>query len=191
MTPGEPDDRTLAAHALAGHQDAYAALMRRHRDAVWRLARGHVGDNDEALDITQEVFIAAFAALARYDGARPFRAWIARITLNKCRDWGRRRAVRRFFAFARPIDEAGDIADVAPDPEAALQSERELARINAAIAALPAPLKDVLLLRTIEAMSQADTAATLGLSEKAVETRLYRARAKLSESLRDDAAPRV
>ena len=191
MTPGEPDDRTLAAHALAGHQDAYAALMRRHRDAVWRLARGHVGDNDEALDITQEVFIAAFAALARYDGARPFRAWIARITLNKCRDWGRRRAVRRFFAFARPIDEAGDIADVAPDPEAALQSQRELARINAAIAALPAPLKDVLLLRTIEAMSQVDTAATLGLSEKAVETRLYRARAKLSESLRDDAAPRV
>ena len=191
MTPGEPDDRTLAAHALAGHQDAYAALMRRHRDAVWRLARGHVGDNDEALDITQEVFIAAFAALARYDGARPFRAWIARITLNKCRDWGRRRAVRRFFAFARPIDEAGDIADVAPDPEAALQSQRELARINAAIAALPAPLKDVLLLRTIEAMSQADTAATLGLSEKAVETRLYRARAKLAESLRDDAAPRV
>ncbi|MBG6120316.1 MULTISPECIES: RNA polymerase sigma factor [unclassified Sphingobium] len=191
MTPGEPDDRTLAAHAMAGHQDAYAALMRRHRDAVWRLARGHVGDSDEALDITQEVFIAAFAALARYDGARPFRAWIARITLNKCRDWGRRRAVRRFFAFARPIDEAGDIADVAPDPEAALQSQRELARINAAIAALPAPLKDVLLLRTIEAMSQADTAATLGLSEKAVETRLYRARAKLSESLRDDAAPRV
>lgn len=191
MTPGEPDDRTLAAHALAGRQDAYAALMRRHRDAVWRLARGHVGDNDEALDITQEVFIAAFAALARYDGARPFRAWIARITLNKCRDWGRRRAVRRFFAFARPIDEAGDIADVAPDPEAALRSQRELARINAAIAALPAPLKDVLLLRTIEAMSQADTAATLGLSEKAVETRLYRARAKLSESLRDDAAPRV
>jgi len=191
VTPGEPDDRTLAAHALAGHQDAYAALMRRHRDAVWRLARGHVGDNDEAFDITQEVFIAAFAALARYDGARPFRAWIARITLNKCRDWGRRRAVRRFFAFARPIDEAGDIADVAPDPEAALQSRRELARINAAIAALPAPLKDVLLLRTIEAMSQADTAATLGLSEKAVETRLYRARAKLSESLRDDAAPRV
>ena len=191
MTLGESDDRTLAAHALAGRQDAYAALMRRHRDAVWRLARGHVGDNDEALDITQEVFIAAFAALARYDGARPFRAWIARITHNKSRDWGRRRAVRRFFAFARPIDEAGDIADVAPDPEAALQSQRELARINAAIAALPAPLKDVLLLRTIEAMSQADTAATLGLSEKAVETRLYRARAKLSESLRDDAAPRV
>ena len=189
--PVDLDDRALAARALAGRQDAYAALMQRHRDAVWRLARSHVGDADEALDITQEVFVAAFAALARYDGARPFRTWIARITLNKCRDWGRRRAVRRFFAFARPIDEAGEIADAAPDPEQAAQSQRELARINAAIAALPASLKDVLLLRTIEAMSQADTAALLNLSEKAVETRLYRARAKLSESLRDDAAPRV
>lgn len=191
MNAAQPDDRTLAARALAGHQDAYGALMQRHRDAVWRLARGHVGDGDEAFDITQEVFVAAFAALARYDGARPFRSWIARITLNKCRDWGRRRAVRRFFTFARPIDEAADIADTTPDPEQALQSQHELARINAAIATLPAALKDVLLLRTIEAMSQADTAAALGLTEKAVETRLYRARAKLSEYLRDDAAPRV
>ena len=56
----EPDDRALAALALAGRQDAYGALMRRHRDAVWRLARGHVGDADEALDITQESFVAAF-----------------------------------------------------------------------------------------------------------------------------------
>jgi len=97
----DPDDRTLAARALAGQHSAYSALMRRHRDAVYRLARGPVGDGDEALDITQEAFVAAFAALARYDGARPFRVWIARITLNKCRDWGRRRAVRRFFQIGR------------------------------------------------------------------------------------------
>ena len=82
-----------------------------------------------------------------------------------------------------PAELATIIADAAPDPEQAAQSQRELARINAAIAALPASLKDVLLLRTIEAMSQADTAALLGLSEKAVETRLYRARAKLSAAL--------
>jgi DNA-directed RNA polymerase specialized sigma24 family protein len=68
-------DPELAALALAGRQDAYAALMERHRDAVYRLARSHVGDATEALDITQEAFIAAFSALARYDGARPFRVW--------------------------------------------------------------------------------------------------------------------
>lgn len=191
MSDPDPDDRTLAARALAGQQSAYSALMRRHRDAVYRLARGHVGDGDEALDITQEAFVAAFAALARYDGARPFRVWIARITLNKCRDWGRRRAVRRFFLFARPIDDALAIADPGATPEDALHAQRERARINGAIAALPANLKDVLLLRTVEAMSQAETAHILGLTEKAVETRLYRARAKLTEILRDQSAARV
>lgn len=185
MTTADPDDCALATRALAGDQAAYGALMRRHRDAIFRLARGAIGDPDEALDITQESFVAAFAALGRYDGSRPFRVWIARITLNKCRDWGRRRAVRRFFAFAKPIDDALDIADAGATPEEAARSAQEIARINAAIAALPANLKDVLLLRTIEQMSQAEAAKVLGITEKAVETRLYRARAKLSEILRD------
>lgn len=157
--------------------------MARHRDAAWRLARAHVGDGDEALDLVQEAFVAAFAALDRYDPARPFRAWIARITLNKSRDWARRRAVRRFFAFARPLEEAAAIADRGPTPEDAAGSRGELARIETAIAALPASLKDVLLLRTIEGMGETDTAQALGLSRKAVETRLHRARAKLADLL--------
>ncbi len=193
MSPSltERGDAELAALALAGQQSAYGELMRRHRDAVFRLARGHAGDATEALDITQETFISAFAALGRYDGARPFRLWIARIAVNKCRDWARRRAVRRFFTFARPIEEAGAVADGMPTPEEAVQSRAELAHIHAAIAALPGNLKDVLVLRAIEGMSQAETAQILGISEKAVETRLYRARNKLAEGLRDGATGRV
>lgn len=193
MSPPLTDrsDPDLVALALAGQQSAYGELMRRHREAVFRLARGHAGDATEALDITQETFIAAFAALARYDGARPFRLWIARIAINKCHDWARRRSVRRFFTFARPIEEAGVVADFGQTPEEAAHSQAELARINNAIAALPGNLKDVLVLRAIEGMSQADAAQTLGISEKAVETRLYRARNKLSEMLRDEVEPRV
>ncbi|HJT41719.1 MAG TPA: sigma-70 family RNA polymerase sigma factor [Sphingobium sp.] len=193
MSPPLTDrsDPDLVALALAGQQSAYGELMRRHREAVFRLARGHAGDATEALDITQETFIAAFAALARYDGARPFRLWIARIAINKCHDWARRRSVRRFFTFARPIEEAGVVADFGQTPEEAAHSQAELARINNAIAALPGNLKDVLVLRAIEEMSQADAAQTLGISEKAVETRLYRARNKLSEMLRDEVEPRV
>lgn len=193
MSPSltERSDPELAALALAGQQSAYGELMRRHRDAVFRLARGHAGDATEALDITQETFISAFAALARYDGARPFRLWIARIAINKCHDWARRRAVRRFFTFARPMEEAGAVADSAPTPEEAAHSQAELRRINAAIAGLPGNLKDVLLLRAIDGASQAEAAQILGISEKAVETRLYRARNKLAEQLRDDAPGRV
>jgi RNA polymerase sigma factor (sigma-70 family) len=191
VTLADADDRALAARAQAGEQAAYAMLMARHRDAVWRLARGHVGDADEALDITQDAFVAAFAAIGRYDGSRPFRAWMARITINKCRDWARRRAVRRFFTLAKPIDDAVHVADLTASPEDALASAEGVTRINAAIAALPFNLKEVLLLRTIEAMSQADTAILLGISEKAVETRLYRARAKLTEMLRGGDDDRV
>ncbi|WP_240334421.1 RNA polymerase sigma factor [Sphingobium estronivorans] len=193
MSPAltERSDSELAALALAGQQGAYGELMRRHRDAVFRLARSHAGDATEALDITQETFVAAFSALARYDGARPFRLWISRIAINKCHDWARRRAVRRFFTFARPMEAAGSVADFAPTPEEAAQSRAELQRIHAAIVALPGNLKDVLVLRAIEGASQVEAAQILGISEKAVETRLYRARNKLAEQLRDDGSGRV
>ena len=106
-----------------------------------------------------------------------------RIALNKCHDWARRRAVRRFFAFARPLEDAFDVADSAPGPEAALASAAEVARIQQAIAALPAALKEPLILCSIEGMEQEAAAALLGISRKAVETRIYRARQKLGQAL--------
>lgn len=176
-------DARLALAAMAGNQTAYAGLMRRHREAVFRFARLHSGDESEALDITQEAFIAAFAALRRFDPERPFRAWILRIALNKCRDWGRRRRVRRLLTFARPIDEAAMIADSAPDPEAALQSAAAVAHIHRAIQDLPANLKEPLILCSIEGMGQDEAAVLLGVSRKSIETRIYRARQKLSALL--------
>ncbi len=180
---GEQDDAALVRLALAGRQSAYSALMGRHRDAVFRLARNHLGSEADAFDVTQECFVSAFTALARYDPERSLRSWLLRIALNKCHDWARRRAVRRLFAFARPLDEALDVADLAPDPEAALHSARAVAEIRRAIAALPVQLKEPLLLCTIEGLGQDEAAAVLGTSRKAVETRIYRARRKLSELL--------
>ena len=177
-------DADLVAQALAGRQAGYAGLMARHRDAVFRLARNHLGAEVDALDVTQECFVAAFMALPRYDRARPFRTWVLRIALNKCHDWARRRTVRRLFTFARPLDDALDVADHGPDPEAALVAAGEVARIRRAIAALPANLKEPLLLCTLERLSQDEAAAVLGTSRKAIETRIYRARKKLSDLLK-------
>ena len=173
-------DGELAALAIGGRQAAYGELMRRHRDGIFRLLRGHSGDADAALDLTQQAFIAAFAALRSYDGARPFR-----IAINKAHDWNRRRKVRRMFTFARPIDEASGIADPGIPADVQIDDRRALERTMRAIAQLPVNLRDVLVLRTIEGMSQAESAGVLGVSEKAVETRLYRARSKLMEMLRD------
>jgi RNA polymerase sigma factor CnrH len=184
-------DAALVRGALAGEAQAARALTERHRDAVYRLARAATGDADDAFDMTQEAFIAAFAALRRYDPARPFRGWIAAITLNKCRDYARRRAVRRFLGFPLP-DRAEDwIASEAPSPETIAADRAELVTTARAIAALPSNLKDVLILRTIEGLSQEETAQALGISAKAVETRLYRARQKLVEAVRGAPSGRV
>ena len=187
----ELSDGELAALALAGRQTAYNELLRRYREPVYRLVRGVIGDADEALDVTQESFVAAFAAIKTYDGTRPFRTWIARIALNKCRDWTRKRAVRRFFSFALPMEAASGVADEAIPSDQMLDDRAALERVSGAIARLPTKLKETLILRTIEELSQAEAARVLGVSEKAVETRLYRARMSLTELLRDAVTTRV
>lgn len=187
MTLHLPDcsDGELADLALAGRQAAFGELVRRHQGWVYRLVRSHVGDSEEAIDVTQTCFVSAFSALGRYDGKRSFRAWLSRIALNKCRDWRRRRVVRRLLAFALPLGEARDVADETPGADRTLAGETELERTMTAIAALPVALKQVLILRTVEGSSEAETAEILGISQKAVETRLYRARTRLSEILQN------
>lgn len=177
-------DGDLATLALAGGDAAYAEIMRRHRSHVYRLIAGNVGDPDEALDLTQETFVSAHRALRRYDPARPMRAWLATIAVNKCRDWGRRRAVRRVLTFVRPIDEAAH-AVPADDPghDVVTADRQELDRLRHEIAELPASLREPLVLHAIEGMSQAETADVLSITEKAVETRIRRARMRLAERL--------
>ena len=176
-------DGELATLTLAGRDAAFAEIVRRHRSALYRLIFGNVGDADEALDLVQETFIAAHRALARYDAARAMRGWLAAIALNKCRDWGRRRTLRRLFTFARPLDEGIQVADDRPGPDVEAADRQELDRLRRAIAALPATLREPLVLHLLDGMSQAETAAILSITEKAVETRIRRARRKLAEQL--------
>ncbi len=181
---GACSDGELAALAIGGRQTAYTELMRRHRDAIFRFARAHTANDDAALDITQQTFIAGFTALKRFDQSRPLKHWLTHIALNKCRDWARRRKVRALFFFATPLDDAPDPVDLSADVERQASDRQELAHVLRAMSGLPTRLKDVLVLRTAEGLSQAETAALLGITEKAVETRLHRARNKLQELLR-------
>ena len=172
-------DQDLVVRARANQEDAYRELQNRYKAVVYRLIVKHIGDADEAMDLTQETFVAGFCALARYDGERPFGIWIARVALNKCRDWGRRRKVRAFFSRALPLESAHHVASDTPAPDMEASDRLELARVRAAISDLPANLREVLLLRALDEVSQSEAAAMLDVSEKTIETRLYRARARL------------
>ncbi len=178
-------DAELKALALGGNEGAYRAFLSRYKAPIYRLIRGTIGDADEALDLTQEAFVSAFAALKSYDPVRPFQSWIARIAINKCRDWARRRAVRSFFTRAAPLDDGLAIAADQPLPDAEAFDRAELARVEQVIRQLPHRLREVLVLRGVEGLSQAEAADVLGVSEKAVETRLYRARKQLQDIMDD------
>lgn len=181
-------DAELVARALRGEDNAFTLLMRRHKGGVYRFVRRYIGDVDAAFEVVQETFVAAWKALGRYDARRPFGVWLRAIALNKCRDRGRRLAVRRIVFGEKGADssEAQRQADPSPDAETSLLDRQRRAALDAAIANLPPKLKEPLLLTYFEDLSQQQAADLLGVSVKTIETRVYRARQRLTQILADD-----
>lgn len=175
----------LSARAAGGDRAAFSELMRQTKTALFRFIRRYVGDEQDAWDLLQETYAAAWINIGRYDPTRPFEAWIRTIALNKCRDWSRRRFVRRLIRGGVDLSspEAMSVPDGAAPADDRMEAGATLARLNEAMSRLPPHLKAPLLLTAIEGRSQAQTAEMLGLSIKAVETRVARARRKLSEAL--------
>jgi RNA polymerase sigma factor CnrH len=176
-------DAELAARAVRGEEVAFTALMRRHKDQLYRLIRRHVGEADEAYDVLQESFVAAWGALARFDRSRSFYAWLARIAVNKCRDRGRKLLVRRLIRGPASLDAACDVVDPAPAADAVAADREALARLDKAISDLPVKLREPLILTALDELSHAEAADVLGVSIKTIETRVYRARQKLAAML--------
>lgn len=175
-------DGELVTLSLARQDAAFAEIVRRHRAALYRMACASLGDADDALDAVQDSFVSAHRSLGRFDHDRPLRPWLARIALNACRDRIRRRFVRRYLLpFA--ADAHDRIADDAPHQDIVTGDRQELERTMRAIAALPAATREPLVLCAIDGMSQADAAIVLGISVKAVETRVRRARETLRIAL--------
>ena len=186
VNTGAPEsDEALATRASSGDRAAFDALVRRHKAALYGFVRRYLGPADESYDVLQETFLSAWLALKRYDPERPFLPWLRTIALNKCRDVGRRQTVRRFFlhAFARETADAQTTAHLEHERDEAAELDERLARLDRAIAALPALYKEPLLLTTVSGLSHKEAAAMLNTTPKAIEMRLARARARLATSL--------
>ena len=183
---GDPDDAELACRSLAGDRSAFSRLMGRHKAPINSYIRRYVRDPDAAADVLQETFVSAWRALSGYDRGRPFDVWLRRIALNKCRDHGRRASVRSVISGL--FDSSGRGVEDAPDPaaggEAGLIAREEVRALETALAALPHGLRDPLVLTALEGLPQAQAGAVLGLSAKAVEVRVYRARTRLAAALK-------
>lgn len=178
-------DLHLVTRARDGEDRAFAELLRRHKPALYGFVRRYVRDSDGAADVVQESFVAAWRALGRYDGRRPFGVWLRAIALNKCRDRARRLAVRRFILGEKNDLSAEALAQPDPEPygEANLLPVERRAVVQRAIDQLPAKLKEALLLTCFDDLSQQEAADVLGVTVKTIETRVYRARHRLAELL--------
>ena len=177
----------LEARAAKGDRAAFSALMTATKGDLHRFVRRYIGDDEEAYDLVQETYASAWLAIRRYDPDRSFAAWLRAIAVNKCRDWGRKRTVRRVIRGVMGLDapEAMAVGDGAATGEERLDGDRRRAAIDLAISVLPDNLKAPLLLSALEGRSHAEIALIVGATAKAVETRVARARAKLAEALRE------
>lgn len=181
-----PDDSLLAERAASGDRAAFEVLVRRYKQPLYRFVRGYAGDADDAYDILQDSFVAAWMSLSRYDPGRPFAPWLRMIALNKCRDFARRKTVRRVFLRMLALDASDEAQPQIDAAQEEIQASARLARLERAIAELPATYKEPLLLTTIEGLSQEEVAVTLKTTRKAIEMRLYRARHRLSEIMLEE-----
>jgi RNA polymerase sigma-70 factor (ECF subfamily) len=178
------DDARLASAAQTGDRHAFDQLVARQKAATYRFVRRYIGDADEAYDVLQESFVAAWLALPRFDVGQPFAPWLRAIALNKCRDHGRRARVRaRMLAlFARDPTSSG-VSPAEGSTQTTSPSAERLQQLDQAIARLPAKYKEPLLLTLVNGLSQREAARELGATEKAIEMRIRRAKRELSAAV--------
>ena len=173
----------LVRQAVKGSRAAFGALVEPHSSRLIALAIRMLGAPQQAEDAVQDALASVWVARHRLDPQRPVGAFLTTVVLNKCRDRLRKRKVGRLLGFGSAA-ETFAVADDSPNAEEIAVRREELRRLTTEIERLPIRLREALVLVTMDDRSQAEAAALLGVSEKAVETRIYRARKRLKERLR-------
>ncbi|SDH22316.1 RNA polymerase sigma factor [Roseospirillum parvum] len=169
---GGTSDESLMERTQEGDKEAFRLLVSRHVDRVVGMARRIVGP-DQAEDVAQDVFLKIWANSRQWQpGQARFRTWLYRVALNQCIDLTRRRATV-------PIEQAGELEDDTPSPEAACHQNQRARRLRAAIARLPEQQAIALTLYYNEDLTAGEVADIMGLRQNAVESLLKRGRQKL------------
>ena len=183
------DDSSLLELAKQGNDRAFDALLKRHRDRVFRsLLRVCGGDPETTQDVLQDALMSAFRALQQFRGEANFATWLYTIARRLC--IRARKHLDRFYSLDAPLEgEEGQrvlrelIDHYSHDPMALVIDDELRAQVQKAVAELPDSLRPVLVMRDMEGLSTEETAKRLGLSQAAVKARLHRAREALRNKL--------
>lgn len=188
-------DEALVERVRGGETELFEILIRRHNQRLYRVSRSITGDDASAEDVMQEAYLRAFENLGQFAGRARFATWLTKIAVHEA--LARRRRGRRLVGLppAGAEEALEQLAEVAapvaggrpPSPEEESVRGELRETLRRAVDALPPALRVVFVLREVERLSTAETAAALALGESAVKVRLHRAR----RALRDDLERRI
>jgi RNA polymerase sigma factor (sigma-70 family) len=180
--PATPD--SLIEQCLSGDQAAWETVVRQNWRKVFNVAYKFVGKHDEAEDLTQDIFLKIFKALASFDRRANFQTWIISISRNLCID--HYRSVRKERqTIAREVD-AGDLQPMSADrgPYAAAEHQDLRLLLRQSLQMLPVTLRTAVVLRDLQELSYQEIADRLGLPEGTVKSRINRGRLELARQLK-------
>lgn len=170
-------DEELVRRVLSGEVACFELLMRRNNQRLFRLIRSIVASDDDAEDVMQEAYVAAYTHLAEFAGRARFSTWLSRIAVHEA--FARKRRAKRHTALDDVSGEEPSMSSTVRGPDQRA-SDRELAIIlENAVDSLAEPFRIVFVLRSVEQLSVAETSEVLDIPEETVKTRLHRARSQL------------
>jgi RNA polymerase sigma-70 factor (ECF subfamily) len=187
--PGEATDTELVVRAQTGSTEAFETLVTRYRGRIYAMTMNMTGNDADAWDLSQEVFIKAWRKLPEFEGRSQFFTWLYRITNNTAIDWIRKKKIQG----AEFNDELGNVPAAGaptaprgtPAPDRAMVNKEIGGRIREALAQLSPDHRAVILLKEIDGLSYQEIADTAGCAIGTVMSRLFNARKRLQELLRD------
>jgi RNA polymerase sigma-70 factor (ECF subfamily) len=183
-------EAALVQRCAARDEDACAELVSEHQRMVYQLSLNLLGDHNEALDLSQEVFLRVFRTIHTFRGASQLRTWIYRIVVNQARNrqrWWRRRHQALQVSLDDHIRDHGELPESGngASPDRIYRQKQLGERIRVALDHLPFDQRTALVLREIDGLSYEEIGYSLGIAVGTVKSRLARAREALRGQLRD------
>ena len=187
------DERPAQDGERNGHPvtEAFDDLFQAYEQKIFNLVYRLVGDYEDATDLTAETFVRALRGYERFRGdAHPY-TWLYRIALNLCKNYYRQQQHRsrvHSFSLDSPVDPEGEgpsreIEDTSQEPHQRIEAKELQGQVEKCLLSLRPDLRELIVLRDVQGLSYQEIGRALGCSEKAVKSRLFRARSQLREAL--------
>lgn len=183
-------EQNIIRAAKAGKEAAFEELVTAYEKKVYQLAFRYTGNEFDAFDVSQEVFLRVFRFLPQFNEQSKFSTWLYRIAVNVCKDFVHKRKMKNEISLEMPDDddENGFVAEI-PDLRFNPETEAERRELRDAIAdgieSLPERHREILILRDVVGLSYDEIGSTLALEQGTVKSRIARARDRLRAFLSD------